>query len=122
MTPPRDEEFVLRRTVSGETLCMTFICLLDLLTTLYWVSQGQAREGNPLLAYFLDVGPGAFITAKILTFAPALVAAEWYWPRNPKLISKLLRWVIIGYLFLYVVGVGAHYGRVLEFYRHLIFG
>jgi hypothetical protein len=96
--------------------------MLDLATTLYWVSQGHAQEGNPIMAFFLDQGAVPFIAAKIVTFAPALIAAEWYRPRNPRLIQGLLRWVIFAYLFIYVVGVAGHYGRVLEFYRSLLFG
>jgi hypothetical protein len=109
----------MHRTVSSEAVCITWICLLDLMTTLYWVSQGQAREGNPLMAFFLDQGVVPFIVAKIFTFAPALVVAEWYRPQNPQLIHRLLRWVIAGYLFIYVAGVAGHYGRVTEFYRGL---
>jgi len=112
----------LHRPVSREVVWMTSICMLDLVTTLYWVSQGQAREGNPIMAFFLDQGPTPFIAAKIATFAPALAVAEWYRPRNPKLIHRLLRWVIVAYLFIYIVGVAGHYGRVLEFYRSLLLG
>jgi len=119
---PVQEKSTLQRTVSAEALAIAAICLLDLVTTLYWVSQGQAREGNPVLAYFLDMGAGPFVLAKLVTFVPALVAAEWYRPRNPALIIRVMRWVIALYLFLYVAGVAAHYGQVLEFYRHLLFG
>jgi hypothetical protein len=113
---------LLSRNISGETAAIALICLLDLLTTLYWVSQGQAKEGNPVMAYFLNIGPGAFIIAKIVMFAPALVAAEWYRQYRPVFVTRLLRWVIAGYLFLYIAGVGAHYGRALDYYRHLLFG
>lgn len=112
----------LHRTVGSEVVWISAICMLDLATTLYWVSQGHAREGNPIMAFFLDQGPAPFIMAKIATFAPALVVAEWYRPRNPRLIRKLLRWVIAAYLFIYVAGVAGHYGRVLEFYRDLLLG
>ncbi len=119
---PAEGDDFLNRWVSGEAVCLTFICLLDLLTTLYWVSKGQAREGNPLMDYFLRQGTVSFIIAKVSMFAPAIVAAEWYRPRNPRLIQRLMRWTIFGYLYLYVVGVAAHYGKVVEFYRSLLFG
>lgn len=96
--------------------------MLDLMTTLYWVAMGQAREGNPVMAYFLDLSHYSFIIAKIATFVPALVVAEWYRPRNPVLIKRVMRWVIIAYLSTYIIGVGAHYGRALDFYRNLLFG
>jgi hypothetical protein len=111
------ESHFIHRTVSKEAVTIASICLLDLMTTLYWISQGQAREGNPIMRFFLDQGYVTFIAAKIATFAPALAVAEWYRPRNPRLIQKLLRWVIAGYLFLYVAGVAGHHGRVIEFYR-----
>ena len=113
---PRGLHFF-HRTVSIEAVAITWICLIDLMTTLYWVSQGQAREGNPIMAFFLDQSYVSFIAAKIFTFAPAVAVAAWYRPRNPRLIRKLLRWVIVGYLFIYVAGVAGHHGRVVEFYR-----
>ena len=111
---------LLRRAVSQEAVLIAFLCLLDLITTLYWVSQGQAQEGNPLMAYFLGLGSDAFVFAKVLTFAPALVLAEWYRPRNPRLITRLLRWVAAGYVCIYIGGIAAHRGQVLEFYRLLL--
>lgn len=110
----------LRRTASSEAVCITFICLLDLSTTIFWVAMGQAREGNPLMAYFLSLGAVPFIVAKIATFAPAVMAAEWYRPYNPGLISRLLRWVIVGYLVTYIAGVAGHQGRVVEFYSNML--
>ncbi len=110
----------LHRTISQEALLISAICMLDLATTLYWIGQGYAKEGNPIMAWVLSRGHVPFIGVKILTFLPAVVAAEWYRPRNPRLITKLLRWVIALYLFLYVSGIFAHYGKVLEFYGRLL--
>lgn len=114
------------RYVSPEALSVSAICMLDLLTTLYWVAMGQATEGNPVMAHFLHMGAVPFIIAKLCTFVPAVIAAEWYRSRNPALIQRLMRWVIVFYLFIYVVGVLGHYGRVLEFYgkllKHFLFG
>jgi len=117
--PPLSRE-VLHRHISAEALIITAICMLDLATTLFWVSQGQAREGNPFMAWVLDQGHVPFIAVKILTFAPAVAAAEWYRPHNPVLITRVLRWVIILYLAVYLGGVGLHYGRPLEFYRDFL--
>ena len=113
-TDPSEHPSLAKRYVSGETLLLSAICMADLLTTLYWVGQGQAREGNPLMAHFLHLGPGAFIWAKVVTFAPALALAEWYRPRNPQLIRRVLQLVIVGYLAAYVLGVMAHPGNPIE--------
>jgi len=120
--PAIESSPVLRRTVSQEAVFITFICLLDLITTIIWVQQGRAREGNPLMAYFLHLGPWSFITAKLATFVPAIVAAEWYRPYNPVLVHRALRWAIICYLFFYSAGVLGHHGNVLEYYRSILFG
>jgi hypothetical protein len=74
------------------------------------------------MAHFLRQGHVPFIAAKVATFVPAVVAAEWYRPRNPELVHRVMRWVIVGYLFIYVAGVAGHYGRVLEFYGNLLLG
>jgi hypothetical protein len=107
----------LRRHVSAEAVWLTVICLVDLLTTLWWVSQGQAGEGNPVLAYYLDKGHVPFILAKLFMFVPSLIIAEWYRPRNPVFIHRVLRWVVILYLTIYAVGVFGHYRNALGFYR-----
>jgi hypothetical protein len=49
-----------------------------------------------------------------------VIVAEWYRPRNPALIIRLMRWVIAFYLFIYVAGVAGHYGRFWEFYGDLL--
>ena len=48
---------------------------------------------------------GSFVAAKCLMFIPALLIAEWYRRRNPRLISATLRGVIVMYLVVYAVGV-----------------
>lgn len=98
---------------------MVAICMADLATTLYWVNQGQAKEGNPIMAWVLSRGHVPFIGVKILTFMPAVVLAEWYRHEHPRVL-RLMRWGIALYLFLYVSGVACHYTRVLDFYRRLL--
>ncbi|HEU4752686.1 MAG TPA: DUF5658 family protein [Armatimonadota bacterium] len=112
---------LLARRISPEAGWLTGICLLDLLTTLWWISQGQAHEGNPFLAHYLSYGHVPFIAAKLFTFVPAVVIAEWYRPRNPALIHRVLRWTIILYLAIYVAGVFGHYRNAAGFYR-AVFG
>ncbi len=108
------------RNVSPEAVWIVAICLADLVTTLYWVADRRATEGNPLMATFLHMGVVPFIAAKLHTFVPATILAEWYRSHKPELVTRLLRWVIAGYLFLYVAGVMAHWGQAGEFYRNLL--
>ena len=120
--PTIERSPMLKRTVGEETVFISVICLLDLITTLFWVSQGQAREGNPVMAYFLGLGAGPFVLAKVSMFVPALVAAEWYRPYNPTLVGRALKWTCIGYVALYAMGVLGHHGKALEFYRSVLLG
>jgi hypothetical protein len=38
------------------------------------------------------------------------VLAEWYRPRNPELVTRVLRWVALAYLLAYALSLAAHYG------------
>jgi hypothetical protein len=113
-------EFHLRWIVSGESICITAICLLDLVSTLYWVALGHAQEGNPLMAHFLNRGVVWFIAAKIATFVPGVIACEWYRTRRPEVARRAMRWVIFGYVVLYLAGIAGHLPGVTEFYRNLL--
>jgi hypothetical protein len=90
--------------VCGETGIVAALCAADLLSTLVLVQHG-AGEGNALMSFYLQQGTWAFIAAKCLMFVPALLIAEWYRRRNPRLVSVALRGVIVMYLLLYTLGV-----------------
>lgn len=97
---------LLVRSVSPEAALLTLICLADLVTTLFWISRGEAREGNPFMARFLHQGAVPFIIAKLCMFVPAIIVAEWYRPRKPALITGVMRLVIAAYVLLYVRRAG----------------
>lgn len=117
---PDDHRPVFFRPVMAETIWVSFICMADLLTTLYFIGQGHAWEANPLMRYFLQMGTVPFIVAKVMTFVPALSLAEWYSRYKPDMVRGLLRWVIIGYLALYIAGTVGRLGSVLEFYEQFL--
>ncbi len=94
------------RPVCPETLMLAALCLLDLLTTLHWLSTGQMTEGNWMMAPVLVHGPRGLILAKLLLFVPALAAAEWYRPRSPERIRRVLRMVLTAYAVVYFAGAG----------------
>src|SRR5262249_55469396 len=62
-------------------------------------------EGNTLMSFYLHLGTGAFVAAKCTLFVPALLIAEWYRRRNPRLVAGTLRTVIVMYVGLYALGV-----------------
>lgn len=91
--------------VSRETWIVATLCAADLLTTLLLVQRDGADEGNSLMSFYLRQGTGAFIAVKCLMFIPALLIAEWYRRRNPRLVCATLRGVIVMYLAFYAIGV-----------------
>src|SRR5438105_2321576 len=108
-TPPRNESpessAPSERYVLPETTVMAVIGCIDLLTTVYLIGSGEAREANPLFAQLLwMLGPRAFVAAKALLLAGPLTVAEMARRRNPIFVRAALRIGIILYLGLYAYG------------------
>ena len=68
------------------------------------VRQGLAREANPIMAYFLAQGVAAFMAFKVISFTPAIVAAEYLRFSNELFAKNAIRLGLIAYLALYVFG------------------
>jgi hypothetical protein len=88
-----------------ESKIVAGLCVADLISTLVFMRSHEASEANMVMRFYLQYGMGAFIGAKCLLFLPALLIAEWYRHRNPRLITGTLRLVILLYVGLYGVGV-----------------
>ena len=79
------------------------ICITDLASTLLLVQTGVAREGNPLMSYYLRHGIGVFVMIKLsLVFFPIFVA-EWCKQYKPKFVRFMLRATIAAYLGSYLL-------------------
>lgn len=89
-----------------ETFVLAALCLLDLSSTIWWVSYRNASEGNPLMAYYLlHGGTVAFALAKLVLMVMPLFIAEWARRLRPRFVHAALRVGIAGYLGLYALGV-----------------
>jgi hypothetical protein len=88
-----------------ESKIVASLCVADLISTLVFVRGHGATEANMVMRFYLQYGLVAFIGAKCLLFLPALLIAEWYRHRNPRLITGTLRLVILLYVSLYGMGV-----------------
>jgi len=84
-----------------ETLFLLTICLADMATSAFWFNHGMAVEANPVLRPWAEAGTLPFCLAKLVTFAPALLAAEWYRRRRPGFVLPLMRWTAAGYVSVY---------------------
>lgn len=85
-----------------ESLLLILIGLADLVATLLFVGGRGFVEGNPLMAYYLRLGVGAFVLVKLsLLFLPIFVA-EWSKRYKPKFVRWMLRGAIVVYVGAYV--------------------
>jgi hypothetical protein len=91
--------------LSREGAVLVMICVLDLATTIWFVSCHGAAEANPLMRRFLEMGLAAFILAKgALSFGP-LAMIEWARRRHPHFVIRALRAGIALYIGFYGLGV-----------------
>lgn len=92
--------------IALESFVLGAICLLDLATTVFWVSYRNASEGNPLMAFYLHRGGTlGFIAAKLVLCVMPLFIAEWARRTNPRFVHSTLRFGIVAYIALYGIGV-----------------
>lgn len=92
----------MRIRVSAESLILVAICMVDMLSTLYFVLRGVATEQNPLMAACFGHSPGMFVMVKMLSFVPFIVAIELYRRKNQEFALRACRCAIVLYLATYV--------------------
>lgn len=97
------------RGVSAEVAVLFLICTLDMLSSAWLFHHGLAVEGNPILRSFADAGTLPFLGAKLVTFLPALLVAEWYRRVRPRRALPLLRCTIVGYVGVYTLAVAGQF-------------
>lgn len=98
--PPR------RSLLAPESLLLAAICLLDLLTTCFWIRYREAAEGNPLMAWYLaSGGTPVFVLVKFVLCALPLFVAEWARQTRPRFVQAALRLTIAAYVMSYGAGV-----------------
>lgn len=87
-----------------ETRLLGLLVLADTLSTYWLVSRGYAVEFNPLMAWLISIGWGAFFGVKLAALAGAVAVAEWYRKRNPLFVRRVLQVGAVAYLALWVGG------------------
>lgn len=91
--------------IARESFALGAICLTDLLTTLWFLSGGDAIEGNRVMCIYLDHGVWVFIAAKVALVAGPICVLEWARRRKPAYVTRMLRCTIAAYVALYGTGV-----------------
>ena len=80
------------------------IGLLDMLSTLFFLATGQAREANPLFDGILRTfGPLGFVVFKAVMLGGPLTLAEWARKHNEPFVRSALRIGILLYVGFYLL-------------------
>ncbi len=95
----------IRRAAERETFILLLVSYIDMMTTLYWVSNGTAVEANPILQWTFDHHPVAFVLVKMLATMPAVLLAPKLAQKHPTFTIWLLRAVIAVYVMVYFSNV-----------------
>ena len=96
-----------RRAARPSLRTLVALAVVALVSSAFLFHGGMAVEANPVLRLWAEAGPVPFCLAKLVTFVPALAAAEWYRRRRPGFVQPLMRWAAAGYLGVYGLLVGA---------------
>jgi len=95
----------LKGLISRESWIIAAICVADLVSTLIFVHHHGAREGNPLMDFYLQKGAVPFILAKCAMFLLPIAIIEWARRHNPDFVRRMARFTIAAYIGLYMVVV-----------------
>jgi len=91
-------------------MALIILCAVDMYTTIYWVKTGQATEANPLLAWTFHMHPLVFVLVKAGSFLPTMILASYMARKHPRVVTGLLRFVLLAYVAIYLIGVfGKHH-------------
>ena len=91
--------------IARETWLLGLICTIDMLLTAWLLGRGVAREANPVMRFYVDMGLPTFVAVKTLLYFAPLFVLELIRPRRPRFILALLRVGIAAYLIVYGIGV-----------------
>jgi len=90
--------------IAPETLILGSICMLDMLSTVWLIHNGLAREGNPVMDFYVQRSLVGFAIVKSLLIVAPLTALELMRQKNPVFVTRVLRLGIAAYLLVYGVG------------------
>jgi hypothetical protein len=91
--------------IAAESVVLGFLCLLDMISTVWLLHTGQAMEANPLLNFYVtNGGLVSFAAAKTLLSLGPLFALEVLRRKHPRVVHSVLRAGIALYLITYGIG------------------
>ncbi|MFM9873488.1 MAG: DUF5658 family protein [Fimbriimonadaceae bacterium] len=94
----------LSRRVTNATVILVSLCFLDMAHTLFAVRMGIAREANPLMAPFIEMGDASFLLVKGASFVIPLTVVELLRAKKPKFTQAVLNLGAVAYPTVYILG------------------
>lgn len=86
-----------------ESWLLMAIGAADLILTVGLLGGRVAVEGNPLMAYYLRFGVGAFVLAKLTLLLLPIFIAEWSKRYRPRFVTFMMRSAIAAYVGVYLL-------------------
>ena len=105
-------EKVLSYRFYSETIMIGLLAYADTVSTLWLINSGLAREANPIMAFYLELGALYFIGVKLMMVLPAFVV-DMNKHRNPQRVKWGLRAALILYIGIYGIGTLAQTIRLI---------
>ena len=87
--------------MARETWGLAGICTLDLISTIWLITECGAAEANPMMARILEQGMVAFVAAKAVLVVIPLGVLEWARRRSDRFVRTVSRIGIVAYLLMY---------------------
>lgn len=87
--------------VARETWGLAGICTLDLISTIWLITECGAQEANPMMARILEQGMVAFVAAKAMLVVIPLGVLEWARRRSDRFVRTVSRIGIAAYVLMY---------------------
>lgn len=84
---------------------MLAVMLIDTAVTLWLLAHGRAIEGNPLMTFYVRQGLGFVMAAKLSLVVGPLTIMEWARRERPRLVRIALRFALVVYTGLFLLGL-----------------
>ncbi|MHB1001932.1 MAG: DUF5658 family protein [Armatimonadota bacterium] len=86
-----------------ESYIILIVNIIDLFITFYLVESGKAREGNPIMAFYLQIGWIPLMLLKMGMTGTVILISEWAKEYHPVFVRNMLRFAVIAYIVMYII-------------------
>lgn len=91
--------------LATESHIILAICVLDFISTAWFITSGHATEGNPVMSFYLQKGWLSLVVAKATLSLLPIFVLEWCRRHRPDFVHGMLRFAIVMYVGLYLAAI-----------------